>query len=665
MKDEKLSFRSFLAKFQWHTIVMGLTLVLSMYQYLFSTNRRIDTIIKLVSHVDEFNDIELGRFGIVYLNRLFGMQWYNPFLTAFLTQAVIVLTGVLLVYLLWRVTGGRHGAALFFMPLLIFLTPNWTEQLYFSYQTFLVLLGTAFTIIASYLVLKWIPSKNHRLLIVATALLFVAFSVYQSFVPLYMVLVFGWFLLECITDKKKDLSYFARTVVGHLIVGVVALVGYYLADKLANIGAVETDYLSKQFLWGIQPLHGVISSIIQSVGSIILARGLVDTWAYSLSAVASLVFLVMFLRKNKDLAMKGFILAAWLFLQLSGMALIFALGVRTYIRTELAITFVLAFNFLLCYLTAKDTFDGLREKRKHQAWVVLACAIGLLGLYINADLTFRLYYTDDIRNQRDQALAQSIIWDLKTQTSAENEEKAVVFLGEPKLLLDATCVESEVIGVSMFAYHDSCDSTNTIIMDYLVTSGFDCKRPEKADYQKAWAVLDSMTDYPLEGSILETDDVIVVRLSDDPYAGTDYLESGCEVSQLKPEEFVDTHLTQVDDISNDGETMTLQGFSLLRGTDASALHYQVLLADTATDRVYQVNTGCAQRLKVAKSYMEDNIKYDACGFVAKFPMELLNDESQSTYEVILHCTTDNGDSYFLKTNTYLNHSIVTKNPKTQ
>lgn len=665
MNDKKLTFQFFIKKYSNHLLIMEALLVMAMYRYLFSTNHRIDTIIKIVSTVDEFNDIELGRFGIVYLNRLLGMQWLNPYLIAFLTMVTIMLTSAMLVFILWKITYGRHDIVIFFVPGLIFLTPNWTEQLYFSYQTFLVLLGTLLTVHAAYLALQWTYRMEKKLLVIAAALLFVAFSIYQSFVPLYMAMCFGMFLLDCVSDRKKELSYFARTVVANAIVGGIALVSYYLVNKLANINAVQTDYLSKQVLWGNQPINGVVSSIVQSVSSIMLARGLVDTWVIPLALVASAVFLGVFLVKNRDVQMKGFILLAWLFLQLSGIALILVLGVRTYIRTELAATFVLALNFLLCYVTAVDSFNPETQKRKHRNWVILACFVGFLGLAMNGGMTFRLYYTDDIRNQRDQVLAQNLISDLVKNTTAKEQEKPVVFIGETQPMLDATCKESEVVGVSLFAYHDSCDATNTIIHDYLLANGLHMARPDADDIKLGWKLAKGMNDYPLDNSILETEDVIVVRLSEDPYEGTEYMEAGYEVSDQQPSNFVDTHITQIDNIICSDDVVTLQGFSLLRGTDARALHYEVLLVDRTTDNIYEVNTSCAQRLKVAKSYTEDGVKYDACGFVAKFPLALLDNETRSTYEIILHCTSDYGDDYYVKTDIYLNLSMVTKNPTLQ
>ena len=644
----------FLKRFGKSLAACAALLTIALYGFLFSPNYRIDSIVKLVERGDEFNDLELGRFGIVWLNRLLGMRNYNPYLVAFLTLITLLVSAAFLCWMLWRAAGERAGAGICLLPLLIYLTPNWVEQLYFSYQSFLIMLGVALlesaVCLAQY-------GRSRLAFALAALLSLVAFSVYQAFVPLYVCLSVGIVLLECAAAEDVKELGIGKKALRHASVCALALIAYFVIDKLAQRGLPGTAYLSSQIRWGHEPLPGLFASIAKAIWSLIAAKGTLDTYAYLISAAVCMLMLVLFSVKKRDATRAALLCLGWLFLQLGAFAMVLALGSRTTIRAELGVPLVTALNFLLAWLLTAALGPGLRRGSAR-----LIPAAACLALALNAGLSLRLVYTDDICSLRDEEMAQRIV-DRLEPLHPEQSGKTVVFIGEPEMKLNAACVEGEAIGYSLFRYHVSLESTNTILSQLMSLHGLDYRPIEPEDMLEAAALAKTMPSFPDTGFLAETERCIVVKLSDDYYFDEEILEPGYALTD-KPLNFRDDMVCRLEEIRTDGMQLRLRGHNLLPGIDSRKIVNTLYLHDLNTGSLYALNTACRQQRLVGRQYAAGGVSHDACGFTAKCPLEVFERNPADTFEILVGFTLD-GEESFARTGSYMSKRELDRIPQSE
>lgn len=653
MKDLQRDLKAFSNRYSKELGFVCAVLSLALFHFLFTGNYRMDTIIKLVFPGDEFNDLELGRFGIIYLNRLLGMRFYNHYLVAFLTLVLIVLCSGLFSFMVWKATDGACGRLACYLPLWVFLTPNWMEQLFFSYQSFLVMLGVLLLEAAVYMAeygegRRWVP--------LSAALVFVAFSVYQAFVPLHVCLCVAVVLLRCACVDRISALRLDRSILRHIAAFLIALAGYFVVDRIIQSRITGTTYLTSQIRWGMEPIPGVILNVLQSLRSVLLAQGKLDTLAYILSMGVSLILVVVRIaRKREDRALNVALALGWLGLQLTSFAMLLALGARSYIRAELSITVVVAVNFMLALILARKWAEEFRHPRLRPLPTAAVLLAALLALYMNTDVTFRLIYTDDMRYVYDYSLANRVI-DRLDRTSAREGNKTVVFYGEPEVRLNASCIDGEVIGRSLFAFHMDLEGTNNIIHYLMISQGMDYAFVDHQAAIKAHEAAADMPDWPAQGSVKETDDVIVVKFSDCPYFEAELLTPGHE---LAPDDVALSTETvcRLDSMGTDGENLIIRGFNIKRGVDSRNIKNEVYLRNVAEDELFRINTACEQRLLVSEQYNVDNTNYNASGFVAMCSMDVIEDEPDAIFEVLVRYTLD-GEAKFVSTGSFISKRVT-------
>lgn len=609
--------------------------------------------IKQVYKGHEFNDLGLGRFGIVWFNRLFGMRVYNPYLGGFLTVLMLLLSSSFLSFMLWKGSGGRSGMAGCLIPLVMYLTPNWIEQMYFSYQTYLVVFGVLLTELAVFLTEY---GRQKRDLILPILLALCAFSIYQAHVPLYLSLCIALVLLRCLSSETRKDIHPGKSVIRHAVVFIAALAGYFLITTLLQHWDEDTTYLSSQILWTTVPFLKIFENITISILSILTGKNEIDTLSYSVSAICCIVVFVLCLPRSESKKNYALFVPGWFLLQLTGFAMILVLGTRGYIRTELSLPFVAAFNFLFAFLLVNETYGRkFFAGRLLSLAVLAACAF---SFSVAAGICFRLIYTDDIRYANDLRFAGTLISRIEN-AGMDHKNKPVVFVGSPDIELDASCMHGEAIGQSFFQYFSSDSMTYTLITDFLHTQGFVFPPPRPDHIMEANHVASSMPDYPAEGSIKETDRSIVVRFSEGYYFPLNFLRAAFFPSDETVEYAEDDMICRIQHIATDGRSVRLEGFNFRRGTDARELKNTVYLSDKSTGQLYIVNTARKQNMFMTKAYWQDGVQYDGAGFVADLPISLFVQHPESDFDILVKCE-ENGKSFFVSTGESINNSVIEK-----
>ena len=625
MKNPGQDFKVFFKKYQRELFLAGLLLTLALFHFLYSDNYRMDSTIKLATMGDEFNDLELGRFGIVYLNRLFGLNKFTPYFMAYVTMLAMLASGILMSFSLWRAMDGRCGREVCLMPLLVYLTPNWIEQLYFSYQSFLIILGVVALQAA---VLIPVYKKARRWMAVEALLVFLAFSVYQAFVPLYITLCVGFVLTQWIFREAMDGLEVWRRFIRHAVVFALAMAGYFAVNWLLTRGMEGTDYLSSQMRWGTVPIEGVLMSQLRAIGSMIIGQGRLDTLLYPVSLLCSAVLLavrcVHWGRDRRLVAALG-----WLLLQLSAFSMIVIMGTRLQLRTELSVTFVSAFNYIFALALARQCPPLLLRR-------VLALGTGaamLVCLYGSTDLCLRLIYTDDVQSAEDEALASKLVERLKPLLP-EGNNSTVIFVGEPEIYLNDGCIVGEAIGRSLFNHFIGLEDSNLFIANVMAVKGVKYRTMTTEEGRLAEAMTVDMPCFPEEGSVAASGDVIVVKFSKDYYYDAELLKPGCELSE-EPVEYGEGMRCNVEQIKIANDAMIVEGHNIRRGVDARLIKNTLYLLNRVSGELYRVNTACDQQVMLTNQFWQDGVNYDQGGFKACCPVEILRQNPRDTFELLV------------------------------
>lgn len=655
----KKDLKAFFYENRWALCLAWLLLILAFYRFLMSDNIRMDSVIKLATPGDEFNDLQLGRFGIVYFNRLTGMRWFSPYVSGYLTLLTILADSGLLCFMTWKALRGQCGRYVCWMPVVAFLTPIWTEQLYFSYQSFQVVLALLFVEIAA-LLPEYFPSK--RWFAVEVLLAFCAFSVYQAMVPLYIALCVGFVLLCIISGQIEGSARLWHRALRHAGVFILALAAYLVLDKLLQRDAVPTDYLSSQVLWGTVPFTGVVVSILRSIGSALDCSGKLETPMYSISLGACLLFMILGWIKDRNHGKRLLILLGWLLLQLSAFAMTIVVGRRAYLRTDLAITFVAAFNVCIAFVLARQWAEGLSKAWLRRLPVCVVVVAALFGICYDGDISFRLMYTDDVRNAADKTLAVDVVRRLR-ETGLQKGDKTLIFVGEPRITLDAGCLTGETIGRSLFNRVLDSESTNHLIANVIELNGLSYEPLTAEDIDEAEQMARSMPSYPESGSIAESDRVVVVKFSEDYYYDSETIKPGITQSD-ETVEYDQNVVCHVESVVPGEDTLVIRGSNVRRGVPAVEMQNIVYLLNQKTGELFKINTACTKNIQITNQFWKDDVDYDQGGFIALCPVEVLNRYAGDTFEVLVQYNSE-GERRFVSTGVFLDRRRMKKEERMQ
>ena len=664
------SFLSFVRQYHSALLLLAGFLLFSLGPYLWSSNYRIDSTIFIVRDHYLFNDIDLGRFGIVLFNRLLLPGAYNPYLTAFLTLLAVAASAVFFVFMLWRLCGAQFPAAAFVLPVVCFLHPVWTEQLYFTYQSFPVVFSLLLCFLSVFLLFHSAEAeKAVQPLLGAVCCLFIALSVYQAFAPVFIALVAGAAMLERLC-RERESRFFLCVILRSIAVLAAGLLLYAAGSAVAvAFWGEETEYLSRQILWGASPLYGVLISIMRSIGALLFCAGVADTPGFTISLVFSgiCIFLRTLCRQERD----WFLPLCWLFLQLTPFALVIISGSRTELRAELTVPLVIAFNFCAAILCLRQTFQREGGKRAFLAGLCAALC-PLFVLYMQAQTCFRMYYTDDVRYEQDAAFAGQILRELEKQ--GLDDSRPLVFVGEHPARLNDVCLDAGVIGSSFFSYHETALATNTIMLDFLNVFGYHFADLTQAQIVSAHERADAMRSWPDASSLRIFDDMTVIKLSGDPYWDAEILQPGyrsaaeeqTDVSASRYRAIVTSVSVDDQSVTLDGrvirweeEIVSVAGWCYIPGVPSRETRTDVLLKDSASGELQTVNTARTIRRDVTKTNWRDGVDYDQSGFRALFPLAFLEENPDTLYQVILRCER-NGETVYVPTAALLSYRALVR-----
>lgn len=485
--------------------------------HLFSRNMCIDTHSFLLNPTMNYNWLDIGRFGLVLLKYIVGLGSFNLYYANGLLMLILVITSIYWAYFIKKYTKCNNNFVIALSIFMIFGSPIYAEQFYFIIQSVEVVLGILMTLISVDLAFNHLSTNKIRYLVASIILNIISFGIYQAFIPLYISLVIGIYILnyrkEASSAKKEFINF--RKVIAPVIGNfILSFIIYYIISKLF----ITSDYLTASISWGKESFLQVLKNICGAIYSVIKGGGIF----YDLSfLVMSILLIIVQLKNNykknifyklKNIAVTAVFLITPFFLTIYS-------GSIQVVRSYLNLPFVIALGFIII-------LEFLNIEIKHPKFK--KCALGFLYIVVmffsmkQYYISSRLYYAEDIRNDSDLLLANNIYKDVSALVD-DVSNYHIFIIGFNEINLPASAYEGDMMGKSLFNVHAVLEpyhfwSTSSVQDIWKIEGKKAFKDNDKELSKKVIDYIDSEEDipnYPNKDSIIIKDDLVIVKLSDD------------------------------------------------------------------------------------------------------------------------------------------------------
>lgn len=491
-------------------IVTAAVLALCYAGQAFSTQFYIDAEVILNFPGAMYNWNEIGRFGLVWLKKMSGLDWYNPYLAGGLFLITLWLTAMGTGYLFARIDQRLSSVAAGIFMLLYLVYPTYSEQFMFRFQAFEVVFAMFLLAVADWYFIQFLKEKNWASFVVSIVLLVFSFGIYQSMVNMQLCLYFGMFLF-CLIAEKEDGKCVKRQIIFTILHFAAAFVVYELIIKLFYS---QSDYLSGQISWQYEGVGFVAHKILNYIGEVFAGGQVFYTASYKVGICLLLLTLIgiVIVKKGRSVwyVLGGIALAA------SPFYLSVITGAETVYRAQLMLPLACALMWLFCIHCLSVLFSFAGRQLLAQAGIL----VGAVLLFQQAGPLMRLFYTQDVIGRSDLMTATQMVEDIYEVTSVFGG-KPVIFIGHRAPLQNGSCYtyeeaptylcrsafELDYMAEPMFYY-----STHRIL-GYFQTMGYYFARPTTEMIPQACEDSIDMVCWPIEGSVKEFEDYVIVKLS--------------------------------------------------------------------------------------------------------------------------------------------------------
>ncbi|MEI6228468.1 MAG: glucosyltransferase domain-containing protein [Candidatus Saccharibacteria bacterium] len=445
--------------------------------------------------------IAQGRFFPAVLNQLLGGVGFTPFWLAAVCIILMVLAGLLYCCLFKRITNNKLNKICYILFIPIFISYPLINEI-FIFNTALLSIGIGYllTVISIICIYEYLINNKRliSLVLVPIALMTVVVSTYESFVSVFvlglaMVAFLQYFYNR--NDKKLNIKYWLRYVLVFAGVAAIAIIIEYIATNLY----IDTNHITRSVFaqtsikW---VSNGVIGNIHPFLSSVYHSFIKIPYNYLSITILQVIVAVFVIYMTTLSIIKKNYWLLLFsAFLILSAFSLIFVQGVAGPYRTCQAIAPLVAFLVIIIY-------DQTPKKIKP---LIFIAALYLLTMQ-TYDLT-KWFYNENMQYQQERTVMINVANTIKSNF---DDKKPVVFLGEytqPPNIEHAQSNGISFINWGMGAFYE----LQTELFIYLEMHGYYFVRPNAAQYIKACDNMPNMDRWPKKNSIIDYQDMIVVR----------------------------------------------------------------------------------------------------------------------------------------------------------
>jgi len=264
--------------------------------YAFATDYYIDSEVVINIPGTNYNWLEIGRYGLVFVRKLLGTDWYNPYYTGLLLLLFLWLTAMTLAYISGRFFPKLPVSVTTLGSLLFVTYPTFSEQYYFHYQSAEIAFGLWLSMIAAGMFFAFVHSRRIVCFILSLLIYVLTFSIYQSFVPLALCCYLGIFL-SFILAKETDTKLIKRSIAGSILHFLIA---FGISQAIGRIFFTNSDYLGDQIIWThAASFWEAFKAVASTCLRMFIGQGLFYTIILPIAVVSAAVVLLPYLLVRK------------------------------------------------------------------------------------------------------------------------------------------------------------------------------------------------------------------------------------------------------------------------------------------------------------------------------------------------------------------------------
>lgn len=456
----------------------------------------------------------MGRIGLVGFKKAMGQYIYNPVFT----MALLVF-GMILSSAIWKVVfdsvapKSDHSVSPWIFSTILFTAPIIAEQFGFVMQSVEVLIAIDLCGIGLYFFFSAFSKKKKYLYLLFNILLSaLAFSVYQALTTIYITAAVGMFILYLSRKEtiEKSNAEVCKILITLIVSFFIAYLIYLVSSKiiLAHLGIDASNYTSDQILWKTNSIKECLIFILEYVKNVILGKSIFYSVSYLILVVLMTVMCI--LKRNDSLGNKYYLyVLAHIVLFISPFFMGIILGGTPTNRTVISMPFMLAFGYMYLYYRICDYV-------KSKKVLVLTMLLALIVPYSQATESSRLYYTEYITNKEQEIISTKISYKIEEVTGQRLLDKPVAFVGALQAQRNPSCYTSdelEIVGQGFYDISFSTSHGTYLNINFLKTLGINYIMPTYEQTLIAEDVAKDMPCWPHDGSVVEVDGIVVVKLS--------------------------------------------------------------------------------------------------------------------------------------------------------
>lgn len=506
-------FGAFLKKYRAQAIFIGALLAIFYGRQAFTNYFYIDKEVFVNNPGSYYNWGETGRFGLILVNKLFGMGWYNPYVAGLLFLLGLWFATMAFGYLFYLIEPKLSAGTLTVAMLLFMIYPTYVELFLFQFVAYIILTVLGLMLVADWLFVLAVREKNGIAFLVSLPFTVIAFGSYQSLVLLQLCFYMGIFLMMFHTEKEKKMT---GRVIGQSVFHFVLSFG--ISEVISRCFFSGSNYVSNMVAWQLGDYGACLRTIRGTLFNVVCQRDACHPLTYDLCWGIGLVALFVLLRRQ------GFKQAVWYGLGLLGVVLspfflLFVMGQAPMNRMLMSFPAACALLFLFSAHVLSEEGKENRKRFARGFFVAGGCVL----LFLNSGPIMRLYYTRDIVGKSDEMTAGQILEDLNEIPAVVEQEKPVIFIGHRPAMRNASCYTLRDCFTytiqSVFEMDYSFEpyyyySTHRILGFYKTLGVQYLRGPKEEDMPAAYEDSEEMPIWPGEGSVQEFEDYVIVKLGE-------------------------------------------------------------------------------------------------------------------------------------------------------
>ncbi|GHV21685.1 hypothetical protein FACS189494_07420 [Spirochaetia bacterium] len=502
-KQEMLGISGFLNFCRINKLLVVAGTIVLFFTYgviLFHTSIGIDTVLLTGNGRVTLNWLEIGRFGLVFLQNLWSIKEFNPYTAAFVSLFFLELSAIAWCYLieLFSKSDKRNYKLIPFAVLYISM-PMWTECLYGLLQTAETLFCVFLCPIVIYSFYKGIFDNEKIRIIIGIVLLSFIASVYQGILPMFLCGVFICFILFQ-DNSNCEKALYRNVAVKLFIFCALSMVLYFLIDK---IFFVHSEYLDQNIAWGKQSFIHSLAKIFTYSMDIFQVAGAHHDYRNMILFPATVLFIFQVIYNAEKNIQKDRLLYIFTGICIPVCIILFTIVSTNMPPMHAMYVLPLAAAFIPYYLLTK--YNTVYSK-------LLAVIMLATGIF-QTEVSVQIQYSDYVRYIDDIHIAYELDRMIRDEQD-DAESLPIAFIANEIIrtplnsISNANYLRGGAPGLSFREW------VPVERLPFFKTLGINWTEANEAQINEARIYAENMRAYPHKGCVKRYNGIIVVKLSE-------------------------------------------------------------------------------------------------------------------------------------------------------